>query len=133
MNISSIACIMLSISITCNNAEVPSTGTVHYLEDLKISLSQLIKYNQFVIVDVYAPWCGPCKNMHPVLNTIARNNQHILVIKADIEQFEYIRERYNIKSIPTLLFFKNGLKIIQKVGFIPSRIIQSLIDTIDID
>ena len=61
------------------------------------------------MVDFWAPWCGPCHNMAPALEAFAESNaEKIKVYKLDVDDNPKTAEKYVIKSIPTLIFFKNG-------------------------
>ena len=61
-----------------------------------------------VIVDFYAPWCGPCKRIAPIFNDLAGKYTNVTFIKVNIDDHKEIAQQYNIRSIPQLLFFKNG-------------------------
>lgn len=62
-----------------------------------------------VIVDVYAPWCGPCKGIMPILESISDEfKSDVELVKVNIEEDDYFAETYNIKSVPTVLIFKSG-------------------------
>lgn len=67
-----------------------------------------------VLVDFYAEWCGPCKMLAPVLESIS---DKINVVKVDIDKFPKLTENYRIMSVPTLIFFKDGKKVKEVVGF----------------
>ncbi len=70
------------------------------------------------LVDFYAEWCGPCKMMGPVLETIEPNvKDKTDIIKVNIDEFDELAHSYKIMSIPTLLFFKDGEVIHEEVGF----------------
>lgn len=65
--------------------------------------------NTVVIVDVYAPWCGPCKGIMPILEQISDEfKEDVVLSKVNIEDDDYFSETYSIKSVPTVLIFKGG-------------------------
>jgi len=73
--------------------------------------------NKVVLVDFWAEWCAPCKMMAPVLNDVAdelSGNSHIG--KVNIEQYQSMAQRFNVRSIPTLILFKNGKEVKRFVG-----------------
>jgi thioredoxin 1 len=73
--------------------------------------------NKVVLVDFWAAWCAPCRMMAPVLNEIAgelAGNSH--VGKVNIEQFQSLARKYRIRSIPTMILFKNGVEVNRFVG-----------------
>jgi len=70
-----------------------------------------------VLVDFWATWCAPCRMMAPVLNDVAselNGNSH--VGKVDIQQYESLAQKFKVRSIPTLILFKNGTEINRFVG-----------------
>jgi thioredoxin 1 len=70
-----------------------------------------------VLVDFWAEWCGPCKMIGPILEEVARSQQgKIRIAKLNVDDNSTTPAKYNIRSIPTLLLFKNGTLIAQKVG-----------------
>ena len=70
-----------------------------------------------VLVDFHASWCQPCKQMAPVLEEFARKTYgEVSVIKVDVDENKFRSERYNIRSIPTMVLFKNGTQIARKTG-----------------
>ncbi len=93
-----------------------------YLE--KNNLDELVKEG-IHLVDFYAEWCGPCKMLMPVLESI---EDKINIIKVDIDKFEDLALEYRIMSVPTLMFFKDGEKVKELVGF---RDEDELLDVID--
>lgn len=75
----------------------------------KESFSQLIASPGFVLVDFYATWCGPCKQMHPVLEELKRQlGDRIRIAKIDVDAHELLASAYRIQSVPTLILFKDG-------------------------
>lgn len=73
--------------------------------------------NKLVLVDFWASWCAPCRMMAPVLNEVAdelQGSSHIG--KVNIEQFQSLAQKFQVRSIPTLILFKNGKEINRFVG-----------------
>ncbi|WP_224555979.1 thioredoxin [Pectobacterium versatile] len=70
-----------------------------------------------VLLDLWAPWCQPCKTLAPLLNTIADNTpDNLTVAKLDVEQYPAFMQRFSVRGIPTLLLFKNGQEISRQIG-----------------
>ena len=73
-----------------------------------------------VLVDVWAPWCGPCQVMEPVIRELAEEFQtRAVVVKVNVDDHQEITARYGIQSIPTLIIFQNGEVVEKMVGTIP--------------
>lgn len=76
---------------------------------MKANFNTIINDAKPVIVDFHALWCGPCKVQSPILQEIAGElGERVRVIKIDVDQNQEIANRYQIRSVPTLMIFKNG-------------------------
>ena len=78
---------------------------------------ELINQNKPTIVDFYADWCGPCKMMPPILNEVkSKMSSKVHVLKVDVDKNKKAASKYGIRSIPTVILFKNGKIAWRKSG-----------------
>jgi thioredoxin 1 len=79
--------------------------------------NEVLKSSEPVVVDFYAEWCGPCKAMSPALEAVANDLKgKVRVVKLDVDQNPSTTAKYDIRAMPTLLIFKDGKVVNQKVG-----------------
>lgn len=85
------------------------------------NVKQMISEEDYVILDLVSNWCNPCKVLSPILEKMSLDMTDISFVKMDVEENPDIAIEYNIKSVPTLLFFKNGEHVLTHVGMIPEK------------
>jgi len=92
---------------------------------------EVLDYQGVVLVDFWAPWCGPCQLMGPILEELATANQgKAKIAKVNIDENQSLALRYQIRSIPTLMIFKNGQVVEQIIGVRAKETLQEKIDAV---
>ena len=92
------------------------------------SFETAIQDNSFVIVDFWAPWCGPCRSFAPVYDKVSGDFEDILFAKVNTEVEQAIAGHFQIRSIPTLMIFRDQIIIYSQAGALPEGRFRELLE-----
>ncbi len=82
-----------------------------------------------VIVDFWAPWCGPCRMVGPVVEELGKDYEgRVVVTKINVDENPDTTAKFSIRNIPTILFFKNGEVVDKQIGAVPKNVLASKLD-----
>jgi thioredoxin 1 len=96
-------------------SELESDSAVIMLENLN-DYDQIVSNSDLVLVDFYADWCGPCNMLKPHLETLSNSNQNITVLTVDVDDFYDLASGENVRCMPTLVLFENGVEVARHEG-----------------
>lgn len=95
------------------------------------NFAEIINTDKLVMVDFWATWCGPCRALAPIVEELAAKYEGKAVIgKCNVDECQDIPMQFGIRSIPTLLFFKNGKLVDKLVGAMPKSQLANKIDSL---
>jgi thioredoxin 1 len=104
-------------------------GTLKDVTDANFQ-AEVIEHDQAVLVDFWAPWCGPCRVIAPALEEIAEERDDLTVVKLNVDDNQETAARYDVLSIPTLILFRNGEVAHKIVGALPKRRLEQEIEPV---
>ena len=105
-------------------------GAVAEINDANFS-SEVLESTEPVLVDFWAPWCGPCRQLTPIIEELAAENQgSVKITKLNVDEAAQTAQEYGVSSIPTLLLFKGGEVQQRIVGVKPKVQLQVMLDEV---
>ena len=97
------------------------------VELTKDNFEQVVTSNPTVIIDFWAPWCGPCKGFAPVFERVAESNPEVVFAKVNTDEEQEIAQHFQIRSIPTLMVFREKVILFQQAGALPAVALEQVI------
>ena len=94
------------------------------------NLDDTIKDNDIVVIDFWAPWCGPCQTFKPVFEQAAEKHDDAVFASCNTEEQSELAAMFQIQSIPTLVVFREGIGIFGQPGMLPAQALDELMDKV---
>jgi thioredoxin 1 len=97
------------------------------VELTKDTFEEVVTDNDFVIVDFWAPWCGPCRSFAPTYEKVSADHADVVFAKVNTEEQQEIAAHFQIRSIPTLMIFREKIIIFSEAGALPESAFRELV------
>lgn len=91
------------------------------------SFEETVNGNDIVVVDFWAPWCGPCKNFAPIYEKVSEEIEGVVFAKVNTEEHQDLASHFQIRSIPTLMIFREQIVIFSQPGMVPAEGLKDLV------
>ena len=91
------------------------------------NFDQVVNGNDMVLIDFWAPWCGPCKGFAPVFEAASEKHGDIVFAKVNTEEQQELAAAFNIRSIPTLMLFREKVILFSQAGALPGSALEQVI------
>jgi thioredoxin 1 len=98
------------------------------VELTKDNFEEVVTNNEFVIVDFWAPWCGPCRSFAPTYEKVSEDHPDVVFAKVNTEDEQEIAGHFQIRSIPTLMIFRDKIIIFSEAGALPESGFRELVN-----
>jgi thioredoxin len=93
----------------------------------KDNLQDTIANNEIVIIDFWAPWCGPCKSFAPIYDAVSEKHDDVVFAKVNTEDEQELAASFQIRSIPTLMIFRDQIAIFSQAGMLPESALEEVL------
>jgi thioredoxin 1 len=93
----------------------------------KENFEQVVTSNPTVIIDFWAPWCGPCKGFAPVFERVAERHSDVVFAKVNTDEEQEIAAHFQIRSIPTLMVFRDQIIVFSQPGALPESALEQVV------
>ena len=100
------------------------------IELTKDNFDEIITGNDIVLVDFWAPWCGPCKTFGPIFEQVSEKHPDAVFAKVNTEEQQELGAHFQIRSIPTLMIFREQIIIFSQPGALPQSALEQVVDKV---